>query len=239
MYGTIAKIQIDPAKIETLKSLGRRMGVAPGQLGRYVYQMDADPGELFLVALFESQAAYWANAESLEQHARFEELRALLTSDPEWHDGAIIDAVLPTTAATERNVAVVRRTFDEIINQEDKAVIDEVYAADLIVHDPFTGVNHGVDAMRSLLSLFDAAFPHHRVTIEAIVSQGDLVSVLHTHTATHTGAFLGMPPTGKTVVVNGVELFRLRDGKIVEFWRKDDDVSLLMQLGMLPMPQIA
>ena len=65
------------------------------------------------------------------------------------------------------------------------------------------------------------------------------MSVLHTHTATNTGSFLGMPPTGKTVVVNGLELFRLRNGKIVEFWRKDDDVSMLMQLGMLPMPQPA
>jgi len=239
MYGTIAKIQIDPAKIEALKALGQRMGVAPGQLGRYVYQMDADPGELFLVALFKSQAAYWTNAQSPEQHARFQELRALLTGDPEWHDGEVIDAVLPTTALTERNAALVRRTFDEVINQENRAVIDEIFAADVIVHDPITGEASGVDAFRQLLGMFDAAFPHHRVTVEAIVSQGDLVSVLHTHTATNTGAFLGMPPTGKTVVVNGVELFRLRDGKIVEFWRKDDDVSLLMQLGMLPAPQPA
>ena len=50
---------------------------------------------------------------------------------------------------------------------------------------------------------------------------------------------MGMPPTGKTVIVNGLELFRLHDGKIVEFWRKDDDVSLLIQLGMLPAPQPA
>ena len=103
----------------------------------------------------------------------------------------------------DRNTAIVRRTFDEIINQEDKAVIDEVYAADVIVHDPFTGTSHGADAMRGLLGMFDAAFPHHRVTVEAVISQGDLVSVLHTHTATNTGSFLGMPPTGKTVVVNG------------------------------------
>lgn len=81
--------------------------------------------------------------------------------------------------------------------------------------------------------MFDAAFPHHCVTVEAIVSQGDLVSVLHTHTATHAGVFMGMPLTDKSVVVNGLELFRIYDGKITEFWRKDDDVSLLMQLGML------
>jgi hypothetical protein len=50
---------------------------------------------------------------------------------------------------------------------------------------------------------------------------------------------MGMPPTAKTAIVNGIELFRLQQGKIVEFWRKDDDVSLLMQLGALPMPQAA
>lgn len=239
MYGTIAKVNLNPTHLETFKAIGRRMGVAPGQLGRYVYQMDADPSELFLVALFEDQQAYWANAQSPEQHQRYQELRALLTRDPEWHDGEVVDAVLPTTALTERNIALVRRTFDEVINQENSAVIDEIFAADVIVHDPITGEARGIDAFRRLLGMFDAAFPHHRVAIEAVVSQDDLVSVLHTHTATNTGSFMGMPPTGKTIVVNGLELFRVRDGKIVEFWRKDDDVSLLMQLGMLPAPQSA
>lgn len=239
MYGTIAKVSLYPNQLETFKSIGRRMGVAPGQLGRYVYQMEADPSELFLVALFESRQAYWDNAQSPEQHQRYQELRALLARDPEWHDGAIVDAVLPATALTERNAALVRRTFDEVINQEQHAVIDEIFAADILVHDPFTGEARGIDAYRRLLGMFDAAFPHHRVAVEAITSQDDLVSVLHTHTATNTGSFLGMPPTGKTVVVNGLELFRVHDGKIVEFWRKDDDVSLLMQLGMLPAPQPA
>lgn len=42
---------------------------------------------------------------------------------------------------------------------------------------------------------------------------------------------MGMAPTGKTVVVSGVELFPIVNGRIVEFWRKDDDVNLLLQLG--------
>jgi quinol monooxygenase YgiN len=77
--------------LEELKDLGKRMDKAPGQIMRYVYQMDADPGEIFLVAVFESKEAYWANANSPEQHQRFTELRALLLEDPQWHDGAIID----------------------------------------------------------------------------------------------------------------------------------------------------
>ena len=60
----------------------------------HVYQMDADPGELFLVAIFESRQAYWDNAQSPEQDRRYLELRALLDSDPEWHDGEIISATV-------------------------------------------------------------------------------------------------------------------------------------------------
>jgi quinol monooxygenase YgiN len=93
MYGTIARVKIDPARLEDLKALGRRIGVAPGQIARYVYQMDASPGEIYLVAVFESREAYWANARSPEQNQRFQEMRAFMLSDPEWHDGEIVDIV--------------------------------------------------------------------------------------------------------------------------------------------------
>jgi len=93
MYGTIARVKINPAKLEDLKALGQRMGVAPGQVARYVFRMDADPGELYLIAVFESREAYWANAQSPEQNQRYQELRTLMSADPEWHDGEIVDVV--------------------------------------------------------------------------------------------------------------------------------------------------
>lgn len=234
MYGTIAKVQTDAGKIDELKALAQRLGTAPGQLGRLVYQMDANPNELFLVALFESRQAYWDNAQSPEQHARYQEMSVLFTSEPEWHDGAVVDALFPNDVQGERNTAIVRRLFDEVINQEAAGVIDEIFAANVAIHDPLGGDSQGVDAFHRLMGMFDSAFPHHRVAVDAVISQGDLVAVLHTHTATNTGSFMGMAPTGKTVVVNGLELCRLRDGKIVEFWRKDDDASMLMQLGAFP-----
>lgn len=134
------------------------------------------------------------------------------------------------------NKAVASRLYDEVINAEVDAVIDALFDANVVVHDPLSGTNVGIDAFRALLSIFNTAFPHHRVTVERMIAEGDEVAVLHTHYATHSGPFMGLPPTGTEVVVSGVELFRIRAGKIVEFWRKDDDVALLMQLGMLAMP---
>lgn len=92
MYGTIAKVTAQPDKIEALRALAAQLALAPGQIARYVYRMDANPQEYMLVAVFESRAAYQANATSPEQHERFMELRALLTADPEWHDGDIVDS---------------------------------------------------------------------------------------------------------------------------------------------------
>ncbi|MCE7980110.1 MAG: hypothetical protein DYG89_02865 [Caldilinea sp. CFX5] len=86
------------------------------------------------------------------------------------------------------------------------------------------------------MNVFNSAFPGHRVQVHHLVAEGDLVSVIHTHFAKHTGPFMGMPPTGKEIVVNGVEVIRLANGKIVEFWRHDDDAGLLMQLGAMPTP---
>lgn len=135
--------------------------------------------------------------------------------------------------------ATALRLYDEVINQERQDVVDEIFAADAILHDPFTGTSRGAEAFKGLLGIFDTAFPHHRVVVERAIAEGDYVAVLHTHYATHNGPFLGMPATGKSVVVNALELFRFADGRIAEFWRKDDDASLLMQLGMLPAPQPA
>ena len=141
--------------------------------------------------------------------------------------------------STSQNKALVSRLYDEVINQENHAVIDEIYAANVTVHDPFMGTVSGVEAFKQLLGMFDAAFPHHRVQVHQLIAEGEYVSVIHTHTATHNGPFMGMPATGKTAVVSGVEVLRVVDGRIVEFGRHDDDAGLLMQLGILPAPQAA
>jgi predicted ester cyclase len=141
--------------------------------------------------------------------------------------------------STEQNKAIVLRNFEELLNQENKAVIDEIYANDVIIHDPFMGTASGIHAFRQILGMFDAAFPGHRVKVHHILAEGDLVSVVHTHTAKHTGQFMHLAPTGREVAVNGIEVFRLADGKIAEFWRHDDDMGLLMQLGAVPASQTA
>jgi predicted ester cyclase len=57
---------------------------------------------------------------------------------------------------------------------------------------------------------------------------------LFTASGTHRGDMMGAPPTGNTIVLAGINVFRLRDGKIVERWGRLDELTLLRQLGLVP-----
>jgi quinol monooxygenase YgiN len=98
MYGTIARLQVKPGMMEKLQEWGSEPADAiPGYLSQYVFQMDKDSNELYLVVIFMDKASYAANAQSERQHARYLEMRAMLAADPEWHDGEVIYAAETAT----------------------------------------------------------------------------------------------------------------------------------------------
>ena len=93
MYGTIARLRLKPGMEARLRELlGELRPQIPGLVFDHLYRMEADPNEYYLAVAFESQEAYRSNAASPEQHARYERYRALLETDPEWHDGEIVSS---------------------------------------------------------------------------------------------------------------------------------------------------
>jgi quinol monooxygenase YgiN len=92
MYGTVARLRAKPGAQAEVAALARELqGVKiPGMVADYLYHLDNAADEYYLVAVFESKAAYVANANSPEQDAQYRRLRALLVADPEWHDGEIL-----------------------------------------------------------------------------------------------------------------------------------------------------
>jgi quinol monooxygenase YgiN len=91
MYGTIARFKLKPGGLADLERFNREQTAnISGVVFQHVYRMDADPNEVYLVVGFESKDAYKANAESPEQHARYEQYRQFLAAEPEWHDGEIV-----------------------------------------------------------------------------------------------------------------------------------------------------
>ena len=94
MYGTIARLQVRPGKLDALRSFGsEEVDDLPTLRFQHVFQSDTNPNEVWLVVGFESREAYKSNAESPEQHERYLRFRELLDADPEWHDGELIDSL--------------------------------------------------------------------------------------------------------------------------------------------------
>src|SRR6476620_4004525 len=94
MYGTIARFQVKPGQASALFELSQRWSSegTPGLMGDYVYRMDNEPDIYYMAVIFESKEAYFANANSPQQDARYREMMAYMAAAPEWHDGEIVFA---------------------------------------------------------------------------------------------------------------------------------------------------
>jgi hypothetical protein len=87
---------VAPGKLEDFKNYIREYeGVdLDGHLWTHVFQADSDSNEFWLAVAFDDAHSYRANADDPAQHERFVRLRALLVSDPEWHDGTVVESVI-------------------------------------------------------------------------------------------------------------------------------------------------
>src|SRR5689334_18531712 len=95
MYGTVARLSLRPGQEAALLAAieqSRREGKPKGEglLGDYVLKSERIPGDWMVMALFDNEENYRKNAADPDQHRQYEEIRALLTADPEWNDGEII-----------------------------------------------------------------------------------------------------------------------------------------------------
>ncbi len=81
-----------------------------------------------------------------------------------------------------------------------------------------------------------AGFPGIQLTIEDTIAEGDQLAARFRLDGEHKGEFMGIPPTGRAIVLSGQTVLRFREGRIVERWTTADMFGLLMQLGAIPAP---
>lgn len=130
--------------------------------------------------------------------------------------------------------ALTLQIFDTF-NTHDPVATADLFALDAVLHD--VAVQHpavGRDQIAEIYARHLAALPDTTVRIERLVAEGDTVAAEWQLRATHKGRLLGIPPTGRPVVVSGVSLLRFRDGLPVADTRIWDYAGLLRQIGLLP-----
>jgi steroid delta-isomerase-like uncharacterized protein len=136
----------------------------------------------------------------------------------------------------ETNKAIVRRWTEEFYNQWNIEVADELITTDYVHHDPGNPMTRDLEELKQWAPMLFIAFPDFHVTTEDLVAESDKVAKRYTITGTHKGEYMGIPPTDNQIVVTGIEIFRIADGKIVESWWSVDYLGMLQQLGVIPPP---
>jgi predicted ester cyclase len=138
----------------------------------------------------------------------------------------------------EQNKALVRRLFDEDLNEGDlvarSRAADEIVAFDFVDHTNPPGLQHGLESHKQIVTILHNAFSDLRWDCESPIAEGDKVALRVMMHGTHRGEFFGIPPTGKRVTVSGIHILRIANGKIAEHWGNNDDLSMMQQLGAAP-----
>jgi steroid delta-isomerase-like uncharacterized protein len=138
-----------------------------------------------------------------------------------------------TVSDQSHNKRIARRAIEEVYTGGNLDMVDELVTSDIVAHSP--GVDfHGVGELKQFVQSLREAFPDLRMTVEDQVAEGHKVVTRWIARGTHEGSFLGIPPTGKTGTMTGVEIDRFVDGKVSECWTSADYLGLMQQLGAIP-----
>lgn len=135
--------------------------------------------------------------------------------------------------ALEQNKELVRRFIDEIFLRGDFSAVDELLTDDFTPHT-WGPMPPGRDGLKKAIQRVSAGISDPKMTIEDIIAEGDRVAVRLTSSATHTGEFMGMSPTGKRYEIGEIHIFRVRDGRVCEHWHQADFTGMMKQLGASP-----
>ena len=128
----------------------------------------------------------------------------------------------------EMNKAVARRVFDEIFNQGKFEVADEIYAPDFVNRGLHKNASLQVD--QGWARWEKQACPDLKLTVDLMVAEGDLVSVMWTFRGTNTVSTGWLPATGAKIEVRGITIWRIVDGKLREEWTALDMYRVISQV---------
>jgi predicted ester cyclase len=128
---------------------------------------------------------------------------------------------------------IVRRALEE--PWRDMSVVDELVDAGYVGYDPAVPEPiRGPEGYRENFEQYKSAFEGAQITVKQQIAEGDLVASRWEGRGRHTGEMMGIAPTGKEVVVSGLSLSRVTNGKIVEDWINWDTLGMLQQIGAIP-----
>ena len=136
---------------------------------------------------------------------------------------------------SEANKAVVRRAYEAF--EKGPGAMDDVLAPNVVVHGPGAPGPMDREAFKQFRNTLYTGFPDLLHTIEDMIAEGDKGASRFTGRGTHQGEFMGVPATGKQVVLTGLIVNRVVGDELAEQWHEFDSVGLMQQIGAIPAPE--
>lgn len=124
----------------------------------------------------------------------------------------------------------------EVLNTGNFGLLDELLAPEFVDHSPVTGVAPTREGLKQSAMALRTAFPDIRYSIDDSITYGDQVVHRLTATGTMTGELQGVPATGKRASWTEIHIGRGVNGRLTEHWGLVDQLGMLVQLGIVPVP---
>jgi steroid delta-isomerase-like uncharacterized protein len=127
------------------------------------------------------------------------------------------------------------RQLYERISAGDVDGFGDLLADDFVEHEETPGLAPTKEGVKEFFKMYIAAFPDMRMDPEDVLASGEKVIVRVRARGTHQGDFMGVPPTGRSVSVEAIDILHFRDdGLVHEHWGVFDAMALMQQLGAVP-----
>jgi len=147
------------------------------------------------------------------------------------------DAFKKKSQAEEQNKIIVEKYFAGW-NSKDLKVLDEIADPQFGMYNPSISQNPmNTEQTKSWAESIFKAFPDVKYDIKEILAEGDKVAIWWTFTGTQQGEIWNIPATGKKVTNSAIEIYKFKDGKILEERTEIDGMSFFQQLGMEMQPK--
>jgi predicted ester cyclase len=134
----------------------------------------------------------------------------------------------------EQNKALVRRLVEEIQSGHNLGLVNELFDTGFVDHSVPPGLPPDREGVKMQFAMFFRAFPDLRVVIHEQVAEGDRVVTRKTFHGTHQGDLMGIPPSGRPVAFDVIDILRVSNGRITDHWNLVDQLALMRQIGAFP-----
>ena len=128
------------------------------------------------------------------------------------------------------NKSLARRLREEVVNTGAVDRLPEFLASDCKV--PHTNVQ-GLAWFREHVLTFHRCYPDMVITVDGQVAEDNIVVTWWTMRGTHSGEWGGVRPTHKRIVLHGVNIEKIRNGRIVEHFGGSNSLEALVELGVV------